>query len=208
MLKIYGHPGSTCTRKVLMTAAETHTPFEFTLVDLAKGEQKQMPHLARQPFGHIPAIDDDGFEMFESRAIARYLNAKAKGPLVPSDVRSDAKMEQWISSEASELSPNAMKFVYKHVMKRPVDDATIEAATKGLETTLAVMEKQLAQTPYLVGDSLTLADIFCMPYFEYMMMTPAKEMIEKHPAVAAWWGKISARPAWQKVKDGSLTAAR
>ncbi len=47
-MKVYGHPMSTCTRKVLMTLAETNTPYEFTLVDFAKGEHKQEPHTARQ----------------------------------------------------------------------------------------------------------------------------------------------------------------
>ena len=65
MLKIYGNPMSTCTRKVLMTLNENGTPFEFSLVDLGKGEQKQEPNLARQPFGHVPALDDDGSQGFD-----------------------------------------------------------------------------------------------------------------------------------------------
>src|SRR5690242_1347893 len=105
MIKIHGHPMSTCTRKVLMTLAETSTPHEFSLVDFAKGEHKQEAHLRRQPFGRIPALEDDGFELFESRAICRYLNQKAAGTLVPSDAKAHAKMEQWISVETSELTP-------------------------------------------------------------------------------------------------------
>jgi hypothetical protein len=53
MIKVFGHPASTCTRKVLMTLAETNTPFELTTIDFAKGEHKQQPHLSRQPFGQI-----------------------------------------------------------------------------------------------------------------------------------------------------------
>ena len=74
MLKIFGSPMSTCTRKVLMTLAETNTPYELTTIDFAKGEHKAQPHLGRQPFGQIPAIDDEGFAMFESRAICRYVD--------------------------------------------------------------------------------------------------------------------------------------
>ncbi|MEO6602550.1 MAG: glutathione S-transferase N-terminal domain-containing protein, partial [Polyangiaceae bacterium] len=71
-MKIYGHPASTCTRKVLMTLNETNTPYELLLVDFAKGEHKQPAHLAHQPFGQVPALDDEGFEMYESRAMSRY----------------------------------------------------------------------------------------------------------------------------------------
>ena len=66
MLTVYGHPMSTCTRKVLMTLAEDEIPFEMSLVDFATGAHKKEPHLGRQPFGRIPAIDDDGFQLFES----------------------------------------------------------------------------------------------------------------------------------------------
>jgi len=78
-MKIFGHPASTCTRKVLMTLNETKTPFELVLVDFAKGEHKQPAHLARQPFGQVPALEDDRFELYESRAMSRYIDGKAGG---------------------------------------------------------------------------------------------------------------------------------
>ena len=76
MIKVYGHPMSTCSRKVLATLVETNTPYELEVVDFAKGEHKREPHLSRQPFGQVPAIDDAGVELYESRAIARYINDK------------------------------------------------------------------------------------------------------------------------------------
>src|SRR5690349_14977774 len=101
MLTVYGHPMSTCTRKVLMTLAENEMPFEMSVVDFATGAHKKEPHISRQPFGRIPAIDDDGFQLFESRAICRYLDEKGGNKLVPSDAKARAKMEQWISIETS-----------------------------------------------------------------------------------------------------------
>ena len=193
MIKIHGHPMSTCTRKVLMTLSETpSTPHAFSLVDFAKGEHKAEAHLRRQPFGRIPALDDDGFELFESRAICRYLNEKASGKLVPGDAKGRAKMEQWISIETSELTPNAMKFVYQHVFKREQEPAVLEAAAKGLDVTCGVMDRQLAQTPFIAGADFTLADIGFMPYFEYAMAAPpAKEIIAKYPHLMAWWNKVN-----------------
>jgi glutathione S-transferase len=199
MIKLYGSPRSTCTRKVLMTLHETSTPFEMNVVDLPKGEHKKDPHRQRQPFGRIPAIDDDGFEMFESRAIARYIAEKAGSPLVPRDLKARAKMEQWISVETSELSVHAMKFVYEHVFKRPQEPAVLEAAGKALAHTLGVMDRHLAKTPFVSGADFTLADVSLMPYFEYVMQSPAKELFTPHANVMAWWKKVSERPTWRKV---------
>ncbi len=199
MLKVFGHPASTCTRKVLMTLAETTTPFELTTVDFAKGEHKQQPHLGRQPFGQIPTIDDGGFALFESRAICRYLDEKAGGKLVPSDIEARAVMEEWISIETSNFTPHAMKFIFHHTFGRAQEPAVLEAAGKGLESALGVMEARLAKVPYLAGDKLTLADVCFMPCVEYAMGTPVKETFAKFPHVTAWWKKISERPTWQKI---------
>ncbi len=202
MLTVYGNPMSTCTRKVLMTLAETNTPFEMKVVDLMGGAHKQDTHLHRQPFGRIPAIEDGGFELFESRAICRYINEKVGGKLVPSDLKGRAKMEQWISIETSEFSAHAMKFVYEHIFKRPQEPAVLEAARQAIETTCGVMEKQLhdrrRSSPGATSRSRT--SVSFMPYIEYSIGTPLKDTYAKFPHVMTWWNKInSERPAWRKA---------
>lgn len=199
MLTIYGHPMSTCTRKVLTTAAELGTPHELVLVDFAKGEHKQPTHVARQPFGRVPAVDDDGFKLFESRAICRYLNEQAGGALAPANARGRAKMEQWISIETSEFTGPAMKFVYHHIFQRAQDEATLTTARAGMEQALTVMEAELAGQPFLAGETFSLADVAFMPYVDYTKATPAKEIYDRFPAVNAWWSRVSERPSWRKV---------
>src|SRR3954451_24339342 len=117
-MKIYGHPVSTCTRKVLMTLAETNTPYELPVVEFATAEHKKPPHLSRQPFGRVPALQDGDFELYESRAMCRYINDKVNGPLVPRDLRDRARMEQWISIEISDVSGNVVTFVFQHIFHR------------------------------------------------------------------------------------------
>ena len=203
MIKLYGSPVSTCTRKVLTTLAETQTAYEFELVDLAKGEHKQEALLARQPFGQIPVIDDGDFRLYESRAICRYLVAKTNSSLVPSDLKQRALMDQWSSVEQSNFSPNAMKFIYHYVFKRPQEDAVLEQANKMLDTVYATIARPLARTPFLVGNEFTLADIGFMPYIEYMLGTPARATMEKHPNVVAWWERVSQRDSWKRVTGKS-----
>jgi len=105
-MKIYGHPISTCTRKVLTTLEEKGQKADLVVVDIMKGDQKNPDHLARQPFGQIPAIDDDGFVLYESRAIIRYVDETMAGPkLTPNDAKGRGLMEQWMSVETSNFTP-------------------------------------------------------------------------------------------------------
>jgi glutathione S-transferase len=199
MLKVFGHPASTCTRKVLMTLAEIRTPYELVTVDFTIQEHKKQPHLGRQPFGQIPAIDDDGFALYESRAICRYLSERYSGSLVPADIKARALMEQWISIETSNFTPSAMKFIYHDVFKRPQEPAVLETAAKGVDTALRVMDARLGESPFVAGPQLSVGDVCFMPYFEYSMLTPVKGMVAKYPHVSAWWSKVSERPTWQKA---------
>ena len=198
-MKLYGHPYSTCTRKVLLTLAETNTPYELTAVDFAKGEPKQEPHLSRQPFGQVPAIDDDGFKLYESRAIARYINQKVRGPLVPTDLQEYARMEQWISIETSDFTGPAMKFIFQYVFQRPQSEEVLRSAGSALDQALDIMNSRLAVAQYLAGNQFTLADICFMPYVGYLVGSPEKARIGRYSRVDAWWNKVSERPSWKKV---------
>jgi glutathione S-transferase len=198
-MKIFGHPMSTCTRKVLMTLAETNTPHEFVLVDFAKGEHKQPPHITRQPFGQVPALQDGDFELYESRAMCRYIAEKAGSPLIPREIHDRARAEQWISIETSNFTGPVMKFVFHHIFKREQTAETLATAATQLDAALAIMDKQLAHSAFIASGSFTLADICFMPYIEYAMNTPAKEHFTKHAHISAWWSKISERPTWRKI---------
>jgi glutathione S-transferase len=182
-----------------MTAHENGAPFEFVLVDLAKGEHKQPAHLARQPFGQVPALDDEGFALFESRAIARYIDGKSGGVLTPKDARGRALMEEWISIETSNFSPHAMKFIYQFVFKRPQADDVLQTAGEKLDLALGVLDKQLASSPFLTGDNFSLADVCFAPYLEYLAPTPVAGKLSEHANVARWWSNMSQRPAWKKT---------
>lgn len=182
-----------------MTLNETNTPFELQVIDFATGEHKQPAHLAHQPFGQVPALDDAGFEMYESRAMARYIDGKAGGSLTPKDAQARAIMEQWISVETSNFAPHAMKFIYHSVFKREQTPEVLKAAGAALDVAYTIMNRQLAKQPFLAGAALTLADICFAPYLEYLTLTPAAGKLADHANVAAWWAALSERPAWRKT---------
>lgn len=199
MIKVYGHPMSTCTRKVLTTLVEHGIPHELTLVDLMTGAHKQPEHVARHPFGQVPTIDDDGYKLYESRAICRYLDEKAGGKLIPKDLKAKGLMEQWISVETSNFTPHVMKFVFHHIFQRKQEESVLAEAGAKVKEALTVFDKHLASNDYFAGSEFSIADISFMPYFDYAMMTPAKDLIGAHPNVAKWWGRVSARDSWKRV---------
>jgi glutathione S-transferase len=203
-MKVYGHPMSTCTRKVLTTLAEKGHEPEFVLVDIMKGEQKSPAHLARQPFGVVPAIDDDGFQMYESRAIIRYIDEKLSGPkLQPADLKQRALMDQWTSVEFSYFSPKAMTIVmqllFGKMMGKEPDMVAVEAARKSLEGTGATIDKWFEKNAYFGGETFSLADIGFMPYVEYLFAAGEGALITNHKHFGSWWTRVSERPSWRKV---------
>lgn len=99
VLKLYGMPLSTCTKRVVTVLAEKKVDYELVTIDFAKAEHKSAPYLQKQPFGKIPYLDDDGFIVFESRAIARYIATKYANQgtqLLPAagDLKAQAIFEQ------------------------------------------------------------------------------------------------------------------
>lgn len=99
VLKVHGAKRSTCTQRVLTALYEKNVPFELVTINFSVGEHKSEKHMKLQPFGKVPVLDDDGFILFESRAIAKYIAAKYNGqgtPLLPaeSDLKAYGLFEQ------------------------------------------------------------------------------------------------------------------
>ena len=203
-MKLYGHPMSTCTRKVLTTLAEKGHEAEFVMVDIMKGEAKHAGHLAHQPFGKVPVLEDHNFWLYESRAIMRYLDEKLDGhKLVPTDIHDRAHMDQWMSVEYSYFSGPAMKIVmellFGKMSGKTPDMDVVKTARDSVGAVLDVTEKALAHHPYFGGKTFSLADISWMPYVQYLFAAEQGDLITSRPAMKAWWERVSTRPSWKKV---------
>ncbi|EAU83236.1 glutathione S-transferase [Coprinopsis cinerea okayama7 len=208
VLKLFGHPDSTCTKRAAVVLHEKNIPFEFHQIDFSKQEHKSPGFLEKQPFGQVPYLDDDGFIVYESRAIARYLAEKYadKGPaLIPVDIKKKGLFEQAASVEVSNFDAFAAPAVWEKVFKPFYGLTTDEEALKkhltSLEAKLDVYDKILGKQKYLAGDEVTLADLF---HLSYGALLPAvgSNAIQDRPNVARWFNDISERPAWKAIKDG------
>ena len=203
-MKIYGHPWSINTRKVLLVLAEKGRAAELSLVMIPKGEQRLPAHVALHPFAKVPVLEDEGFVIYEASAINRYLERKLPTPaLVPRDAQGAALTDQWISSIDSYFVPHVAPVIVETLFRRYLGGeanlAAIESGREKMQTALDVADHVLARSPYLAGKEFSLADIHFMPYFEYLEKIGLDELVKQRKDLSAWWQRVSGRPSWQKV---------
>jgi glutathione S-transferase len=195
-LKIYGTNRSRANRVIWM-AEELGIPYETISVDLSA--PRDPAFLKVNPNGRLPAIDDDGFHLFESMAINLYLAKKHGGPLAPRDMNEDAKMIQWSFWAVTELERPGLDYLM-HTMFLPPEKRDASIAEKALETLkkpVAVLDQVLAGTGHLIGDRFTVADLNVGCFAAYL--AAAREFLAQYPNVAKFVGGIVARPAFKKA---------
>ncbi|GES56886.1 glutathione S-transferase [Aspergillus terreus] len=205
VLKLYGSAMS--TSRVLVTILEKELPYELILIDIAKGDQKTEDYKKLQPFGKVPVLDDDGFIIFESRAICKYLARKypSGAKLIPEgDDESYGRFEQACSIEQSYFAAAAETIGTELMIKPmkglgPPDEARVAQAEQDLEAVLAVYDKILASQKYLAGNELTLADLFHLPNGAALMAGRWKEVFKKYPNAEKWFRGLQQRESWVKA---------
>jgi glutathione S-transferase len=201
MLKIYGRANSINVRKVLWTCEEIGIPFERE--DWGRGTRpvSDPEFLAINPFGVVPAIDDDGFRMGESHAIARYLVMKhGRDDLLPTgDLQKRALVEMWMEWQGTEVANAHRAVVTAHVFKIqvPGGQAAIDASLKEWPERMKVIEARLGETgAYITGPDFTLADVCIGLTVNRWFMTPTGEK-PAFPAMSAYYDRLNERPGFQ-----------
>ncbi len=192
MLTIYGSDLSGPAIKCRLTASFLGLDYKWQTLNLREGEHKQEWFLKINPVGKVPAIDDNGFHLFESNAICRYLCDKHNSPLYPKDVKKRASIEQWIDYVASHIWPNFMPVVYNRLFAPlrglPVNEKAITDGLEGLKQFFPLLEKQLTQHPYIVSQELSLADIILLAQLE--PTEKARIDLSAYPKLTAWRGNL------------------
>ncbi|KAL1225135.1 Glutathione S-transferase F3 [Cardamine amara subsp. amara] len=208
-IKVFGHPASTSTRRVLIALHEKNLDFELVHVEIKDGEHKKEAFLARNPFGQVPAFEDGDLKLFESRAITQYIahRYETQGTnLLPVDSKNLATyaiMAIGLEVESHHFDPVASKLCWEQVFKLvyglTTDAAVVAEEEAKLDKVLDVYEARLKESKYLAGDTFTLTDLHHIPAIQYLLGTPTKSLFTKRPRVNAWVADITNRPASQKV---------
>ncbi|KAJ7759639.1 thioredoxin-like protein [Mycena metata] len=192
ILKLYGSKLSTCTRRVGTLLHELKIPFELIEISIAKGETQTPEHLEKQPFGQIPYIDDNGFILYESRAIYRYIAAKhPESGFIPAEPKANALFEPAAVAEGANFDSSASKAGFEKCFGMTPDQTRVDTELAALEKKLDAYEVILSKHRYVGGATLTLADLFHLP-----------DMMTRRPNVARWYQELISRPSWLAVVDG------
>ena len=164
-------------------------------------------HLARHPFGKVPAFEHDGLMLYETPSILRYVDEAFDGPsLQPSDAASRARMTQIISIIDSYTYPRTVGDLVVQRLIMPIlggtaDESIIEAAVPEVDKSMREVEKMLGDQEYLTGNTLSLADIHLAPVFAYFADTAeSKDILADKPSLSAWWQRIASRDSMAKTK--------
>jgi glutathione S-transferase len=205
MLKIWGRINSVNVKKALWIAEELGLKYQRIDAGMQFGVTKTPEYLKMNPTALVPTIEDDGFKLWESHTIVRYLAAKhGMGSLCPSDLQARADAERWM--DWAFTFQNAMRNVFWGLIRTPPekrDPKAIEEGRKKSIELLAIPESVLSGRKYLSGDTFTMGDIPFGCELQRYMRVPIER--PKMPHVDAYFERLRERPAFTKHVDIPLT---
>lgn len=196
-LKIYGVSQSRAFRTYWM-AEELGLNYDSEPIHFASDDRKSDSYLKINPNGRIPAIDDNGLQLFESMAINLYLARKHGGDLQPKTLEDEARATQWSFWVMTEVEKPLLTALFNLAIL-PEDQRDATAADKAiteLQAPLAVLDKALASSEYLLGGGFTVADLNVASVLSWARM--AKIDLSNFSSVDAWLGRCLSRPAAQR----------
>ena len=202
-MKMWGRNTSSNVQKAMWAVGELKLPCERIDVGGAYGKTKDPFYLAMNPNSLVPTLEeDDGFTLWESNSVVRYLSAKHGGTLEPKEAKTRAKANQWMDWQLSVIGP-AITPVFWGLIRTPPEKRDQTAIDNGKTKTTAaaqIMDEQLGKTRFMADDAFTYGDI---PVG--VMVRRYMELVPERPKMAnleRWFGEISARPAFKEHCGG------
>jgi len=200
MIKIWGRNTSSNVQKAMWAVGELK--LEHTRIDVggAFGKTKEPAYLAMNPNALVPTLEEeDGFTLWESNSIIRYLAGKhdKAGVLEPKDAKQRALASQWMDWQLSVLGPAITPAFWGLIRTPPEkrDAAAIKTSQEKTVTAMLMLEGQLAKTPFVAGPAFSYGDIpVGVMCFRYRQLVPDRP---KTPNLDRWYDAIAKRKAFQ-----------
>jgi len=208
---VRGIVGSPFMRAVLMTLIEKNAPYR--LEPIAPGQHKSPEYLAKHPFGRVPVTEHDGFVLYETQAILRYLDRIYPTPaLTPTDPRAAARMDQAMNINDWYLFriigiPVVFNRVVAPRIGAPVNEAAVAAALPEAQACFAGIEAFLSDRPYMAGDAVSLADLLMAPHADMLAECAEGQAMLAGGRLATWLERMRARPSMAATTWDRLAAA-
>lgn len=198
---LYGPGYSTYTRAARLALEEKGVSYKHVEVDFLQGMPEEQR--ARHPFSKVPAFDHDGFQLYETCAIERYVDEAFAGPsLQPEDPRQRARMTQIVSIlDSYTYGPTIGQLVTQRLFTPIPDEAAIQAALPDVQNCVSALEQLLGDQEFLAGEKLSLADLHLAPIFAYFTATPESgPILEDKPGLQRWWERMKARESMTRTE--------
>jgi glutathione S-transferase len=211
ILIVHGIPGSPYVRMPLLACEEKGAPYR--LVPMGFGDAKSPEHLARQPFGRIPAIEHGDFKLYEAQAIVRYIDQAFDGPsLTPADPKAQARMNQVMNIMDWYVMPSISSGIGFNRVVKPqfgmeVDEAQVAAALPMARTCVAALEDILGGQAYFAGDAVSLGDLFAVAHLDFFAETPEGADMMAGSPLLGWMERMNERPSVQNTTWARLNEA-
>lgn len=206
MLKIWGRTNSINVQKVLWTCAELDLKYDRVDAGGKFGVVNTPEYLAMNPNGRVPTIDDDGFILWESHAIVRYLSHKhGKGTLWPNDDKVCADADRWMEWYGTTVWPNLQPVFWNLVRVEPDkrDMKVIEDSRRKLADNLKIVEGILTKRPHLAGTAFSMGDIPMGVALHRWFLLPIER--PSYSRLAAYYERLKQRPGFQQHCAAPLT---
>jgi glutathione S-transferase len=206
MLKLWGRLNSINVQKVVWCLEELGLAYERVDAGGPFGIVNTPEYRRLNPNGLVPVIEEDGFVLWESNAIVRYLAAKhGEGSLWPRDLRVRADADRWMDWQTTAFGPTMGPAFHGLIRTAPEkrDTAAIEAAVAKAEPFAALLDTDLADRPFVAGDAFTIGDIAAGAAAHRWLNLPIAR--EPRPNLERWVGRLRERPAAAKVLTTPIT---
>jgi glutathione S-transferase len=199
MLTIWGRKNSANVQKVMWAIGELGLPHERIDIAGAYGKNREPAYLALNPNGLVPTLQEDGFVLWESNTIVRYLAAKhGAGSLEPADLKARARAGQWMDWQLSVLGPAIFDLFWGLIRTPPEqrNHAAIESSKAKTTDAIGLLDASLAKTAFVAGDTFSMGDI-PVAIFGYRF----RELVSARPPLPhfeRWYAAIAQRPAFRE----------
>jgi glutathione S-transferase len=206
MLRIWGRISSINVQKVVWCCDEIGLAYERVDAGGTFGKTKTPEYLAMNPNSLVPVIDDEGFILYESNAIVRYLAAKhSTGKLWPEDLRKRADVDRWMEWLSTAWVPS-MRDAFWQLIRTPervVDVAAVERSRAEGERLAGILDAHLAHRPFVTDHGFTVADIVVGCAAHRWLALPIQR--EPRPNLQRWYDSLKSRAGAKQVLSLALT---
>lgn len=211
-IEVFWISGSPFAWRVLLTLEVKGRPYQSRLIERSRGDQRQPEFLAMNPRGRVPVLRDGELVIHESIAIMAYLDRRfPEPPLFGVDAAQTGLIWQWVAEQSTDVDPHVEEYILPLYFGKVAERAdAMRAAIPQLQEHLERVEETLSRRTWLVGESISAADVALFPSVKSLERAGGKPgatdfalrvppLSQHFPAISRWAAQIEALPGYRRT---------